>query len=175
MPPFPKDAYHTALSGLPGPTDTTAVVARLFAQVFRRDFSAPGVGLVSLGRGVPSEKLRRFMMALKESLDRLYRQSFGRRLAYLSLARFNQQVTTKFHLDGSPDEAYLMLRYEPTAVPSAVAVADYTRAAHEWGIEPKQLLAERNPMFAEHERPLLKYVTRLEGFDPSAAQVLLIN
>jgi hypothetical protein len=115
------------------------------------------------------------MVALKDALDRFYHARTGRRLVYLSLARFDQQVTTKFHLDGAPDEAYLMLGYEPSAVPSRVSVADYTRAAYDWGIEPKTLLADYNPMFPGNERRLLPYVTELEGFDPAAPQVLLVN
>jgi hypothetical protein len=115
------------------------------------------------------------MVALKEALNQIYRVRTGKRLVYLSLARFDQQVSTKFHLDGAPLESYLMLGYEPTAVRSRVAIADYTRAAHDWGIEPQVLLTERNPMYADHERQLLPYATVLEAFDPAAAQILLIN
>jgi hypothetical protein len=115
------------------------------------------------------------MVALKEALDGLYCSVTGRHLIYLSMARFNQQVTTKFHLDGAPDEAYLMLGYEPTLVQSRVSVADYTRAACDWGIEPKVLLSDHNPMYPNHERRLLPYVTALEGFDPTASQLLLLN
>jgi hypothetical protein len=115
------------------------------------------------------------MLSLKQALNSIYSQLTGRYLAYLSMGRFNQQVTTKFHLDGAPDEAYLMLGYEPTEVQSSISIADCTRAAYEWGIEPKTLLSDFNPMDPRHESRLLPYVTRLESFDPSAAQVLLLN
>jgi hypothetical protein len=171
---FPPSAYHTSLHGLPA-EDITALAAKLYEQVFRSDFTAPGVALISLGAGVSSHYLRELMVTLKEALDVVHRARRGRRLSYLSLARFDQQVTTKFHLDGAPDEAYLMLGYEPTAVVSRLSIADYIRAAHDWGLTPKALLADRNPMFANHEAKLLPYITELQGFDPAAAQFVLLN
>jgi len=143
--------------------------------VFRRNFMAPGAALLSFSGHLGSQELRRFMVGLKQALGEAYRRQTGRHLAYLTLARFNQQVTSKFHLDGSPDEAYLMLGYEPTEVQSTVAIADYTRAAHDWGIDPKTLLSDLNPMFPGHERRLLPYVTQLERFAPGKAQVLVLN
>jgi hypothetical protein len=172
---FAQGAYYTGLSGLPPPQVVGALVERIYGQVFRHDFASPGAALVSLGNAVRSAPLRQFMIVLKEALGELYQRQTGKHLVYLSLARFNQQATTKFHLDGAPEEAYLMLGYEPTVVQSALSIADYTRAAHECGIEPKVLLSDFNPMYADHERRLSPYVTRLEGFDPSLTQILLIN
>jgi hypothetical protein len=167
---FPALAYHTDLDELPAPAGLTALAGRVFAQVFRRDFSAPGVALIGLGRAVGSHQLRLFMSALKDELS-----ARAGPLVYRSLARFNQQVTTKYHLDGGPEESYLMLGYEPSAVPSALAVADYTRAAHDCGITPRALLEAHNPMYAHNEQRLLPYVTALTAFDPSRANVLIIN
>jgi hypothetical protein len=172
---FLPSAYFTVLQGLPSAREWTPLAERVFGQVFRRNFRAPGAALLSLGPGVSSGELRAFQLALKEALGGLYHGRTGRDLVYLSLARFNQQVTTKFHLDGAPEEAYLLLGYEPSSVSSSLAIADYTRAAHDWGIDPKTLLSDFNPMFAGHERRLLPYVTRLEAFDPGAAQILLLN
>jgi hypothetical protein len=115
------------------------------------------------------------MVTLKEELAVRFRAERGRFLVFRSLARFNQQVTTKFHLDGSPEEAYLMLGYEPTPVPSRLAFADYTRAAFDWEITPRQLLEERNPMFGPHERQLQPYITPLTEFDHTRWQIVLIN
>jgi hypothetical protein len=167
------DAYHQTISR--AEDDLDRVVPGLHGQVFRHDFSAPGVGLLTFQPSVSSFELRRFMLALKGALDEAFRRATGRRLVYLSLARFDQQVTTKYHLDGAPDESFLMLGYEPSAVASELFVADYARAAHDMGIEPKTFLADYNPMFAQHERLLAAYVTKLEGFDPAAANVLLVN
>lgn len=167
---FPAIAYLTDLDGLPSLADLSALAGRVFAQVFRRDFSAPGVALISLGREVGSQELRRFMATLKDELG-----ARAGPLVYRSLARFNQQVTTKYHLDGGPEESYLMLGYEPSEVASALSVADYTRAAHDWGITPRALLHDHNPMYARNEQRLLPYVTALAAFDPSRANVLVIN
>jgi hypothetical protein len=172
---YPASSYFTTLDTIPPPDALARLAARVFGQVFRRDFQAPGVALISLGPSLSSTKLRQLMVRLKESLDKPYRAATGRRLTYLSLGRFDQQATTKFHLDGSPDEAYLMLGYEPTAVDSRLAVADYTRAAYDLGIEPKRLLADFNPLYAEHERRLSPYVTELREFDPMTWQIVLLN
>jgi hypothetical protein len=170
---FGPPDYFTSLDGPLG--DLTALAERVFPQVFRSDFSAPGVALLSLGPMVGSTELRSLMVALKEALLDLYFRHTDRHLVYLSMAKFNQQVTTKFHLDGAPEESYLMLGYEPTVVPSRLAVADYTRAARDWGITPETLLADFNPMYADHERRLRPYVTELTAFDPAVAQILLVN
>lgn len=155
--------------------DTENIAARLFPLVFRRDFSAPGFALVSIPQHLSSTSLRRFMLDLMVSLRGVYQHSFQQHLGCFFLARFNQQVTTKFHLDGAPLEAYLMLGYEPTRVRSALAIADYTRAAHEAGMDVATLLADFNPMFGPHEALLVPYITRLPELDPSQSHILLIN
>jgi hypothetical protein len=147
----------------------------LYRLVFRRDFSNPGFGLLTFRQPITSHELRRFMVSLKESLAERFFRETGRHLVYRSLARFNQQLTTKFHLDGSPPEAYLMLGYEPSEVPSSLSFADCTRAAFDSDITPAQLLSDFNPMFGPHEDRLMPYVTRLEEFDPSRSQIVLVN
>ena len=146
----------------------------LFQDVFRTDFASPGFALWNLG-AISSAELRRRMVELKLDLADQYRERFGRHLGYLSVARFNQQVTTKFHLDGAPDESYLMLGYEPTVVRSEIAFADYTHAAFEVGVTPREYLERFNPMYAVHADRLAPYISRLDAFDPSSAQILLIN
>ena len=172
---FPESAYWTDLSGILDAIGCATLAGRLFPQVFRRDFSAPGFALVRLGPAVGSTDLRRLMLNLKAELDRLFHRLTGRRLVHRSLARFDQQETTKFHLDGAADESFLMLGYEPSAVRAELAIADYTKAAFDHGVEPRRFLHEFNPMFARGERLLAPYVTRLTPFDPSAAQLLLVN
>ena len=69
------------------------------------------------------------------------------------MARFDQQETTKFHLDGAPEQSMLMLGYEPSRVVSRLFLADYTRAASDLGITPQLFLTEFNPMYrAEIEK-----------------------
>jgi len=43
---------------------------------------------------------------------------------FRSLARFDQQETTKFHLDGAPEQSMLVLGYEPSRVQSRLPTAD---------------------------------------------------
>src|SRR6185369_15630564 len=64
---------------------------------------------------------------------------------------------------------------EPSRVQSEIAIADYSRAAYDLGIEPKRFLTEFNPMFSEGASRLAPYITPLRAFDPSVSQVLLIN
>jgi hypothetical protein len=168
-------AYFTPLACVPDAGGLPALAERLAAQLFRGDFRAPGFALVSLGPAVDSRTLRRFMIALKGVLAAQYHRRTGRHLVSLSAGRFDQQATTKFHLDGAPEESFLLLGYEPTRVRSAISLADYSRAAYDRGLTPREFLAAYNPMFAAGEQALAPYVTRLTVFDPSAAQVLLIN
>ena len=58
------------------------------------------------------------MVELKGLLSDLAVQRGRRPFAYLSMARFDQQETTKFHLDGAPAESLLMLGYEPSKIRS---------------------------------------------------------
>ena len=83
-------------------------IERIFRAVFRTEFTQPGFALIRMPGDTDSLTLRRSMVILKDDLSRLYVQQFQHSLTYLSLARFNQQVTTKFHLDGSPETAFLM-------------------------------------------------------------------
>jgi hypothetical protein len=91
------------------------------------------------------------------------------------MGRFDQQETTKFHLDGAPSESMLILGYEPSNVRSRMFLADYCRCAFDLGIEPKQFLAEFNPMFRQGEEMLSRYVTELPQPDDGHFRLLLIN
>jgi hypothetical protein len=172
---YDPSAYWNTLPAPPEGGGTAALAERVFEQAFRRDFRRPGFALVSFTGPVGSSELRALMVRLKEALGERYHRATGRHLVYRSMARFDQQVTTKFHIDGAPDESYLMLGYEPSAVDSRLAVADYTRAAHDLDIDPRRFLDEYNPMYDRGERRLAAYVTRLDVFDPSRSHILLLN
>jgi hypothetical protein len=171
----PQSAYHTVLPGLPDEQGINSLAGWLFLQTFRRDFSQPGFSLVSFGQPVGSHDLRRLMVALKGVLGRLYHRDTGKHLVYLSMARFDQQATTKFHLDGAPDESFLMLGYEPSEVESRLAVADYTKASFDLGITPRLFIEDYNPMYHQGERLLTGYVTHVVGFDRAGSHILLLN
>ncbi len=158
------------------PRDLIAAVAeRIFDVVWRFDFSAPGFGLLDLGPALDSHLLRSLMLELKERLSEVGGRRNGVRFAYRSLGRFDQQETTKFHLDGAPDQSLLMLGYEPSKVRSRLSLADYSRCAHDLGIEPKQFLDEFNPMYRKGEELLARYVTELPQPKEGHARILLIN
>jgi len=46
------------------------------------------------------------MVDLKRAMARVHESVTGNTLIYLSAARFDQQTTTKPHLDGGPDECF---------------------------------------------------------------------
>lgn len=171
----PQESYHSTIESVPNEEEIARLTSRVYAQVFRTDFTQPGFALLSFGQQVEYLSLGRFMVTLKDAINETYRQKTERSLYCLSMLQFDQQTTTKFHLDGAPEESYLMLGYEPTSVKSALCMADYTKAAQEMNLTPQQFLAEYNPMFARGEQQLAPYITRVEGFDAQQAHLLLIN
>jgi hypothetical protein len=130
---------------------------------------------VDLEPGVDSHALRALMVGLKKRLSELAVRESGRQLVYASMARFDQQETTKFHLDGAPDESLLILGYEPSRVRSRLFLADYSRAAFDAGITPRQFLQDFNPMYRRGEDLLDRYTTELPQPDDGHSRILLIN
>ena len=96
------------------PSDIAEAVYR---RVFRTDFTQPGFALINLGPDCGSETQRQLMIDLKNEFDRLEARHRGHELVYQSLTRFDQQVTTKPHRDGGPDESILMLGYDRICPP----------------------------------------------------------
>lgn len=158
------------------PQDLIAARAgAILDAVWRFDFSAPGFCLLDLGPAVDSHQLRSRMLDLKERLSEVGSRQCGVCFAYRSLGRFDQQETTKFHLDGAPDQSLLMLGYESSKVRSRLSLADYSRCAHDLGIEPKRFLDELNPMYRKGAELLARYVTELPQPKEGHARILLIN
>jgi hypothetical protein len=108
-------------------------------------------------------------------LDRVYRRDFDRQIHFRAIGRFDQQVTTEAHLDGAPDESVLVLGYEPTSVASRLLLLDYTRAAADRGMTPKQFLERFNPMVASGRDVLNGYATEVQPFHHAHYQVAVIN
>jgi hypothetical protein len=147
----------------------------IFDAVWRYEFSAPGFFLLDLGRDHDSHSLRSHMISLKSELSEIALNRTGKRFAYLSMGRFDQQVTTKFHLDGGPSESLLLLGYEPSNVKSRLCLADYSRCAYDRGIEPQRFLAELNPMLKDGEAALSGYITELPQPEVGRFRILLVN
>lgn len=154
------------------PSDIAEAVYR---RVFRTDFTQPGFALINLGPDCGSETQRQLMIDLKNEFDRLERRYRGRELVYQSLTRFDQQVTTKPHRDGGPDESILMLGYEPSLIESRLEMSDYSKCAHDLGMTPAEFLDQFNPMFPDGQDRLAAYQTPIDDFDNTSYQIMLIN
>jgi len=115
------------------------------------------------------------MVDLKGRLSEIAVNRGGKPFTYRSMARFDQQETTKFHLDGAPEQSMLMLGYEPSRVRSRLFLADYTRAAFDLDITPQQFLTDFNPMYKKGEELLDRYITELPQPGDGNSRILLIN
>src|SRR5258708_31161424 len=93
----------------------------IFNLVWRFDFSAPGFCLLDLGPAVDSHTLRPSMVTLKTQLSDVLAH-IGKMFIYRSMGRFDQQVTTKFHLDGAPLQSMLMLATAATSGPHKICL-----------------------------------------------------
>lgn len=155
--------------------DAVTVAEIVFEKVFRVDWSEPGFAIVVLPGENDSKALRRFMVDLKLALSAIYSARWGEPLEYLSLGRFDQQSTTKLHLDGAPEISLLILGYEPTKVRSELQITDYSRCARDLGLTPTEFLKEHNPMFAAGQELLEPYTTRLRDWYEERPRIVMIN
>ncbi len=165
------DEYFLACSATVGMS--TAAVA--FARAWRFDFDQPGFCLLDLGPELDGQTFRAQMLSLKNGLDEAARAQSREPFVYASASRFDQQRTTKFHLDGAPDVSLLMLGYEPSSITSRIWIADYTRCAFDQGLEPKRFLQDFNPMHGRGDKLLSPYATDLPLAAPGHWGILLIN
>jgi hypothetical protein len=163
--------YHLHIGSTPG----QAIVEKVFDLVWRFDFAAPGFTVLDIAPGPDSHTLRAWMVDLKRRLSDVNIRRSGRPFIFRSLARFDQQETTKFHLDGAPDQSMLILGYEPSRVVSRLFLADFTRAAFDLGITPQQFLSDFNPMYRKGEELLGRYTTELPQPDQGHSRILLVN
>jgi hypothetical protein len=147
----------------------------VYALVWRVDFTAPGFAVLDTGPGLDSHSLRSWMVDLKRRLSEIAVRRGREPFAYRSMARFDQQETTKFHLDGAPEQSLLMLGYEPSNVESRLFLADYSHAAFDLGITPTQFLQDFNPMYNKGEDFLGRYVTELPQPLDGLSRILLVN
>jgi hypothetical protein len=168
---FKPDAYTLALPSAPSPT----LAARAYDLTWRFDFTAPGFCLLDCGPSTDSHTLRIWMLALKDELNSVAVARGLKPFAFRSMARFDQQETTKLHLDGASEQSMLMLGYEPSRVVSRLFLAHYTRAAFDLGITPQQFLHDYNPMYRPGEELLQRYLTELPQPAERHARILLIN
>lgn len=166
-----ESEYHLHLVSAPD----QGTAEKVFGLVWRFDFTTPGFCLLAIGPGVDSHTLRSWMLNLKERLTEISVRRGGLPFVFRSMARFDQQETTKFHLDGAPEQSMLMLGYEPSMVGSRLFLADYTRAAYDLGITPQQFLRDYNPMYQRGEELLGQYISELPRPKDGHGRILLVN
>ena len=146
----------------------------LYDLVWRTDFGMPGYAAIDLPDH-DSFALRRLMIEVQRAFTAISLSRGRKPFTIRSLGRFDQQVTTKFHLDGAPPESLLVLGYEPSTVGSVLRMADYSRAAHDLGMSPKEFLDRHNPMFTASEKLLQPYIAVVPAPPPGAARLVLVN
>ena len=98
-----------------------------FANVFRTNTKKPGFVHLDFGVDINSTQLRTIMVNLKKELSKLTQEQFNKPLIYKWLTRFDQQENTKYHLDNTDDQSFLMLGYEPSKIKSELYLADYVK------------------------------------------------
>lgn len=115
------------------------------------------------------------MVELKARLSMRHESLYGEPLEYLSLGRFDQQTTTRLHLDGAPERSFLMLGYEPTAVRSEFQIADYSSCAQDLRLTPAEFLRLHNPMFGTGLEMLRGYITTISDWQEDSPRIVVIN
>ena len=167
--------YYLYLTPTPYPSIIQSIAEKVFDLVWRFDLTAPGFAVLDIAPGIDSHTLRSCIVNLKERLNEIGVRRGGKPFSFRSMARFDQQVTTKFHLDGAPAESMLILGYEPSSVVNRLFLADFTRAAFDLGITPHQFLNDFNPMYKKGEELLARYVTELPQPGNGHSRILVIN
>lgn len=155
--------------------DIAVLAGEVYDLVCRTDFGKPGFCVIKCGTEIDSRSFRELMVRLKCGMATRHEQETGKTLIYLSAGRFDQQTSTRPHLDGGPDESLLMLGYEPSEVQAEVEISDYTRCAADLGLTPKEFMERHNPMFHAGFELLRPYASVLRCFDPSQFQIVVIN
>lgn len=147
----------------------------MFQAVWRRNLSSPGFDWLDYGCELNSRGLRERMLDLARSFSDSLVRRCGQGLAIVSMGRFDQQMSTRFHLDGAPDASLLLLGYEPSEVRSTLSIADYSRCAVKLGLSPTEFLDRFNPLFPVGEAALACEVTHLPAVRPGCSRLVAIN
>jgi hypothetical protein len=159
----------------PSSLDIPTIAADIYDRTCRTDFDSPGFCVVNVGGSITSVAFRQLMVDIKREMATIHQTRSGETLIYLSAARFDQQESTKPHLDGGPDECFLMLGYEPSEIPSELEISDYSKCANDLGLSPKDFMTKHNPMFRAGQDLLKPYVTRIPCFTTNHFQIVCIN
>lgn len=157
-------------------TDQARAAARYaYERVCRSQFDQPGFCVFELPTGVDSRDFRRCMLELTRDLANIHEEHVNQTLVLLSAVHFDQQLSTKAHLDGGPEESLLILGYEPTEVVSDIEISDYSQCAHNLGLSPRDFLATHNPMFSSGVALLVPFTTAIPRFSSNSYHIVCIN
>lgn len=115
------------------------------------------------------------MVDLKCQMAKRHETLTGETFSLLWASRFDQQNSTKLHVDSGPDENFLMLGYEPSMVASELEIADYSKCALDLGITPTEFLSRHNPMFEAGYELLRDYLIPVPCFSATDYQIVCIN
>lgn len=159
----------------PDKLDVSAIAQDIYQRTCRTSFDAPGFCVIDAGTSISSVVFRQLMADLKREMAAIHESQTQKTLIYLSAARFDQQQSTRPHLDGGPEECFLMLGYEPSDVLSEIEISDYTKCAADHQMTPQEFLASHNPMFQSGYDLLRPYTTRLACFTNHSFQIVCIN
>ena len=155
--------------------NAAAIAAEIYERTCRTNFDAPGFCVVNVGETIGSVAFRQLMTDVKLEMASIHMTRANQSLIYISAARFDQQESTKPHLDGGPDECFLMLGYEPSEIPAELEMSDYSKCAFDLGVSPREFMAKHNPMFKSGADLLRPYVTRIPCFSIKDYQIVCIN
>jgi hypothetical protein len=146
-----------------------------YLKVFRTDCTEPGFVVLDLGTDFSSQQLREDMVRLKKALSQIHTERNGSKLDYQWMGRFDQQQTTKFHLDSAAPQSFLMLGYEPSIIRSRIFFADYMELVQKLGINEEEYFQSYNPVYTDKEQLLKPYVTEVVPFDEKHYKIVLMN
>jgi len=149
--------------------------ADVFRRVWRTSLDQPGWAVLIPDAVADSFTLRRQMWQLLGELSGEAERAGLLPFVPERLGRFDQQVSTKFHRDGGPDESLLLLGYEPSRVRSRLFVTDACRAADAAGQGVNAFLTANNPMFPDGERVLTEVMTEIVWPHDRGAIVVVNN
>lgn len=151
------------------------IIAVCYEKVFRIKCNQPGFMVLDFGKQFSSELLRQKMVEIKNKLNSLVQENFNKELHYQWLGRFDQQTTTKLHIDNAPHESFLMLGYEPTVIQSELYFADFAKFCQDQKITETIFFEDYNPLFETNEQKLLEYITKVGSFFADHFKIVLMN
>lgn len=121
----------------PSTLGVNAIAADVYDRTCRTKFDSPGFCVVNVGDSLDSVAFRQLVVDIRREMANIHLSKARKTLTRVSAARFDQQESTKSHLDGGPDECFLMLGYEPSEIASELEISDYAKCAFDRGLTPK--------------------------------------